>query len=194
MYAALLEAVEGGLDARAARLLAVVLQSHEVRRLAHDLLNLVAPASALQIRREGPLTDAPVLHGATLAGAAIARHAARAPVGLAGHLAEVPTGSRERRHVDAHVVRAGVVIAVRAVASPRESRESHARAGAFLEGFAGDVEVPRGDSEDGDQHGGRRGAGKFEDFSAISILGILSGRAGFYVGWIQFYMDLTCVD
>ena len=169
-YAALLKAVEGGLDARAARLLAVVLQSHKVRRLAHDLLNLVAPASALQIRREGPLTDAPVLHGATLAGAAIARHAARAPVGLAGHLAEVPAcnqlsegnqhaismqsvglaghlaevpaGARERRHVDAHVVRAGVVVAVRAVASPREARESHARAGALLELATGDVEVP----------------------------------------------------
>ena len=150
MYAALLEAVEGGLDARAARLLAVVLQSHEVRRLAHDLLNLVAPASALQIRREGPLTDAPVLHGATLAGAAIARHAARAPVGLAGHLAEVPAGARERRHVDAHVVRAGVVVAVRAVASPREARESHARAGALLELATGDVEVPRDDSECGE--------------------------------------------
>ena len=70
MYAALLEAVERGLDARAACLLAVVLQSHEVRRLAHDLLDLIASAGTLQIRREGPLADAPVLHGAALAGAA----------------------------------------------------------------------------------------------------------------------------
>ena len=111
----------------------------QVGRFADDGLDLVAAARILQVARKRPLAHAPVLYGADAAVAAVALHRRIAPVRLSSHLTEVATGAA--RHVDAHVVRSGIIVPVYAVPIAGEAGQSHACAGAAGERTAIDVEV-----------------------------------------------------
>ena len=81
----------------------VCVQSLEVGRFAHNVLDGIAAAGPLDVPGERPLAHAPLLHGA-LAAAAVARHRGAAPVRLARHSAEVLVGGVRVGHVDADVV------------------------------------------------------------------------------------------
>ena len=104
-------------------------------------------AGKADVVREGPLADAPVFHGALENGLARparrvgAGHCRVAPVVLARDGAEV--GPFGRIHLDADVVRAGIVIFIDARPVARESRQGHARAAAVGEGLSVDVEMSR---------------------------------------------------
>ena len=111
----------------------------QVGRFADDGLDLVAAARILQVARKRPLAHAPVLYGADAAVAAVALHRRIAPVRLSSHLTEVATGAA--RHVDAHVVRSGIIVPVYAVPIAGEAGQSHACAGAAGERTAIDVDV-----------------------------------------------------
>lgn len=111
----------------------------QVGRFADDGLDLVAAARILQVARKRPLAHAPVLYGADAAVAAVALHRRIAPVRLSSHLTEVAAGAA--RHVDAHMVRSGVIVPVYAVPIAGEAGQSHACAGAAGERTAIDVEV-----------------------------------------------------
>ena len=117
---------------------AVTLICNTPRRTAAGLGDVAA---------EGPLADAPVPHGALEDGLARAprRVGARrrhvAPVRLARHLAEV--GAFGRIHLDADVLRAGIVIFIDTLSIARESRQGHAGPAAVGQGFSVDVEMSR---------------------------------------------------
>jgi hypothetical protein len=124
----------------------------DVGRFAHYRLDVLAPARALQVARELPLADAPVLHR-TLARsslgpavgravARVARHRRVAPVGLPRHLAEAPAVIRLQ--VEADVVAPSIVLLVHALAGAREARERHAWPGASLERTAVHIQVGEG--------------------------------------------------
>ena len=121
-------------------LLAVVEVRPAVRRLAVNALNLVTTAGTRDVRCERPLANAPVLHR-TESPLAVALHIIVAPVRLARHLAEI--AAVDAIHLDADMMRARVVDAIRARALSGESGQCHARPAALLERRAVDVEFPR---------------------------------------------------
>ena len=110
-----------------------------IDRRAIEVLYLITPPCLLDVAREGPLANAPVLDLALRALILMTWHLRGAPIRLTCHAAEVATAGRGE--VDADVMTSGIINEGGTHAIPEVSGESLARGGAGLQLLTVNVRV-----------------------------------------------------